>query len=349
MTIITSGLLIGVVFYVIYFRNLVGKPKITEPDVTANHNVCLKDNEIVDYPLDSKYNSLTKTPQIPLTVLVKDKLTNQIKFQFQVNDVPSGQSRPLEIHKCGLYVLRQFNFDSKLGVPLSNFAFELWRYDYSGRGVKIITLFQDKVADYSPIFFVDPSEKYIELTRGYIGSIDASVVVLDIGSSNLSQALSVTPKDLLMKTYSLAPNRDIGAVGWTSDGDYLWGGSESQSDEAYFRIRAGDKTKETLQVFKMPGDAVNYGPPNPDTGYIAYVYGPAWGGGDALTQKQISDRWVKGGKTTTLYLYNLFTKDKVVIATSPLQPTWNFSESWLSDTELQYTLPSGEVKTYTIK
>ena len=328
-------------WYYLYQRsNLINRTNI----ITNTNGSCLSDNEYADYPLDSKYDPLAKEPKIPLTIQIKDKLTNQIKSQFQIDNTIPGQNYLLEIRNCGVYINREFNFDPKKGI-LPGYSVELWHYRYNGQGVKIMTLLNDNVIQYDFAFRVDPTEKYIELTKGYLGSDNNSVVVLDINSPNLNQVLSVKPKDLLSKIPSLNPNRDMGAVGWSDDGNYLWGASGSETDEAYFRVRVSDKT---LEVFKMPDDAVNYGPPNTNTGYIAYVYGPAWGGGDATIQKELSDEWIANGKIATLYIYNLFTKSKITIATSTL-PAWNFSENWLSDVELQYKLPSGETKIYVVK
>lgn len=51
---------------------------------------------------------------------------------------------------------------------------------------------------------------------------------------------------------------------------------------------------------------------------------------------------------TELYIENLFIKERRFIA-STTEPLWYFKPIWISDTELEYELPSGEKKIYKIK
>ena len=53
---------------------------------------------------------------------------------------------------------------------------------------------------------------------------------------------------------------------------------------------------------------------------------------------------LKPGKYV-LDLHNLFTKERVLLETVS-DPGWFYKPQWISDTELQYTMPSGEVKIY---
>ncbi len=60
------------------------------------------------------------------------------------------------------------------------------------------------------------------------------------------------------------------------------------------------------------------------------------------------EKWLKEGKKSGLFLYNLFTKEKIFIV-SVEEPLWWFKSNWLSDTELEYELPTGEKKIYKIQ
>jgi hypothetical protein len=347
----TNWLYISIIIFVISFiiwgvlnhqrwvpKN-VGKEQIT-------HSTCLSDNEIADfdYDVDLYNNTGIKLPiNSTTTIYIKNKDTGQEIFKFLISNVQTG-SPSIEVHKCGVYVIRNFDLDEKKGLYKRH---ELWRYTYDGNSTVILP--NDVFLKlYSLNFKVDPTDTFLALQKFYPGHPEAAIVIKNLNSPQLEDVLIISPNDILRKLPQLSKERYIfDVVGWSSDGKYLWGVSQGTTDTVYFRINIIDKHKENLEVFVMPKDAIHYGPPRVDTGYIWYIYGPSWVGIHEI-QEQIYEEWRKENKKKILYLYNLFTKEKIKLAEVD-DPAWNFGPRWLSDNELRYQLPSGETKIYKIK
>jgi len=306
---------------------------------SASHAPCLGDDEYADYPLNPIYPSWSKIAKVPVVISIRNKTTGMEKYKFTINDVPPANSYQLELHQCSVYMLREFQ--------KPEWSRELWRYNYNGDGAILLLLDRDNNSPkFSSNFHVDSQEQYVALDYGDLGSSDQATIVKSLVLPDLPDILTIKGQDILKVMPSLSPNRSAEPVGWSSDGKYLWGESSEidQSRGAYFRINIQNKT--SLEAFAMPPDAVHFGPPMLDTGYILYVYGPPFTGIPEVTQ-QISDEWKKAGKKESLFLYNLFTKQKILVASSD-NPYWNFSEHWISDSQFQYALPSGSTTTYTI-
>ncbi len=53
------------------------------------------------------------------------------------------------------------------------------------------------------------------------------------------------------------------------------------------------------------------------------------------------------GQQSSLVLYNLFTEQRTLLETVD-DPGWFYKPKWISDDELEYRMPSGDVKTYTL-
>lgn len=317
----------------------------TNPTVTASHPPCLADDEYADYPLDPASPVWTEIAKVPVVISARDKATDMQKFSFQIDNVPRATVQ-IELHRCHVYILREFQ-----NGPM--WSRELWRYDYSGQGAKLVVLLQaenDEIIKdgphFSSIFHVDPSETYLALDRGSWADPDQAMFVKSLASSDLPDVLTVTGQDILSAKPELSQGRDAEPLGWSSDGKYLWGGSSGVdfSNIVFFRI--ANLNKNSIGVFGVPSDAVHVQAPRLDTGYLLYVYGPPFAGFADVAQ-QIYQEWKQAGKKEALYLYNLFTKQKTIVATSD-DPSWLFDEYWLSDNQFQYTLPSSATTTYTI-
>ena len=305
---------------------------------------CLNENEIADfdYIADLYESTGVKLPSnATTTIFVNDKNTNKELFRFIISNVPD-KSSSIEIHRCGVYVIRDIFSDAKKGIYKTP---QFWIYTYDGKGEILIN--ENDFYPYSPIPRIDSLENYLALTRYHFGRPDHAVVIKNL--PQLEDVLVIMPDDIWQKSPKLDKERDIGVVGWSSDGRYLWGGSYGQGQDSavYFRININDKNKETLEVFPMPDDAIHHGPPRLNTGYIWYIYGPPWVGFYEMSEK-IYDEWQKQGKKVHFYLYNLFTKKQILLEVFN-DPTWFIKSNWLSDTELQYELPNGEKKIYTIQ
>lgn len=314
---------------------------------SASHGPCLADDEYADYPLDPNYISRLQIAKIPLTISIRDRTTKIEKYKFVVNNVPLS-SVQLELHRCGVYVLKEFRNSSTWDQ-------ELWKYDYSGQGIKLLVFFEvenNQIVKTGPqfdgSFRIGPSEHYLALDRGPIGSSNQATIVKDLSSSSLPDVFSVNSQDILKIAPDLSQNgRSAEPIGWSSDGKYLWGISSEPdfSNLVYFRIANLDKN--SLEIFRLPSDAVHLNGFRIDTGHLLYTYGPPFTGIVQETQ-QVDAEWQKEGRITSLFLYNLFTKKKTLIASSPKYPEWNFNAYFLSDNQFQYTPPSGATTTYTI-
>ena len=73
--------------------------------------------------------------------------------------------------------------------------------------------------------------------------------------------------------------------------------------------------------------------------HLAYVDIPTFTGFQEVYEQIIKEA-KREGKLKNLFVYNLRTKEKIKITSA--DPEWRFDINWLSDTELQYELPSGE-------
>ncbi|OHA46770.1 MAG: hypothetical protein A3A80_02855 [Candidatus Terrybacteria bacterium RIFCSPLOWO2_01_FULL_44_24] len=86
---------------------------------------------------------------------------------------------------------------------------------------------------------------------------------------------------------------------------------------------------------------------NVERGFITYDDGPPWTGVHELS-KEIEDQWRQERKEVHFFLYDLINRKQTLLETID-DPSWFFQPKWISGIELQYTMPSGEKKTYTIQ
>lgn len=100
-------------------------------------------------------------------------------FNFNISNVPKSGDPP-EIRKCGIYV-RKFFKDSPR-------RYEAWKYDYSGRGERMMVLDAfdrygasmgaSSNADYQPLFKIDETETYVALVRSWYGEPEKHALVI---------------------------------------------------------------------------------------------------------------------------------------------------------------------------
>lgn len=298
---------------------------------------CLGENEYADVEIKKADEYWSNTGTLSITVKNRAQ-NNQTIRKFVVNDVFLTY-HPYEIRRCGVYVIRVFNFDSKHNKFLEGYSVELWKYDYFGKEENLIVLSDN---DYDFDFRVDLIEEYIALVRGYMGSENYSLIIKKL-SSNEDEF--VLPRQLLFEKY---PNFFGGFglyQGWTKNDSAFWANLFSGAHvEAFVRILRDTWLYDVLPAPEKTqgGDALNM-----ERGLVTYNTGPGWIGIHELAQ-EIYNEWRTEGKIVELHVYNLFTKDDIIVATSS-DPSWWGKPRWRNENELEYELSDGVQKVYTVR
>ncbi len=323
-------------------RSQVGTNTSTQNVQGLKHSACLGDNEVANYRIENN-------PEGGALVFISitDKTTNVEINNLQVPILGTGYAHPIELHKCGIYVLRKFNYDYKKNIYLPGYSLELWRYDYSGEGNKLIILGNKDLDGKENAFFqlnfnVNNAEDLITLTRGYLGSSDYAIVVKDLKTFN--DILVLTQEDLV-KNYGV-PQYEIGAGRWIDDKTFLVFVTAGAVSYDEIVVHQDENNNWKLTVLPIPEDASIVTAWNPDGYWIAYNNGPGWIGAEEVAQ-DIYKQWRAEGKTQSLFVYNLATKQKITLA-SKIDPAWSFKTTWISTTTLEYYTPPGEKKIYKI-
>jgi len=313
----------------------------------TSHGPCLSANEFADYPIDEKYAKEIGVPKMPLTISVRDKTTKKEKFSFQIENINPEHVHPLEIHKCGVYVIKMINFDPKKTKQEPGFKKELWVYRYDKGYDKILTFAEkDKLGVYhlfyNDNFRIDPTENYLVLEQSYLGQSDYALVIKDLKTKEDVFVLTLDDIKKINPEVQLG-NFNLGK--FIKDGKYLWGTLfVGASDTAYYRVELGTWKTE---IFSPPPDIPSGAERSTSfAGYVVYADITSFTGIKEIT-KQIEEGARKEGKMKNLWIYNLFTKEKYKIASA--DPSWRFNLKWISDTELEYYLPSGEREVFNVE
>jgi hypothetical protein len=316
-------------YYFIYYKN----PNIQ----TKDHSVCLAEDEVADYSIDKRKSDVSLA-----TIFIKNKQSNKNISSFQIELPIPDHYHPIELHKCGVYAARDFNYDYTKKQALSNYKFELWRYRYNSDGESIVFLSGPiSGSGFDSDFRVDVTETYVVLERSFLGNPDYALVIKNLETKK--DVFILYAKDIFKQYPDIVG--DFGMLEWNKDGRYFWGKISDGADvNAFFRIDIQNLTYEVFPapVGTMGGDALNS-----ELGYVTYDDGAPWTG-DAEFDVMYREQWKKEGKKVHFYLYNLFSKKQTLLEIFD-DPTWFTRPKWVSDTELEYYLPSGERKVYKIK
>lgn len=307
--------------------------------IDVESNVCNSISELAHEVINNPDGSNTAT------ILVTNK--DGSNKSFSINNLVYSHG-PVEIGRCNIYTIRQFGWNNKTFKPIKGeFTTDIWKYDYTGNGGKLLNLSewrddQERALVYYPyLFTISPDEKYISLAQGYLGSDKHALVIRDIDKE---ENVFILPIEKIIENN---PER-IGTIGlkeWTKDGKYFWIDIFNGANvSAFVRI---ERDAWSWEMFPAPentmgGDRLNY-----NTGWVTHNTLGIWTGENEISQ-QIKEQYQKEGKTGVFALYNLFTKQEIVLETAT-DPTYFFKPKWISDTELEYFMPSGERKVYTIK
>lgn len=300
---------------------------------------CLEEGEYAEVVNDEKEHVGM------IDILIKKKENDELKTFFSLNDIMKTSYHPIEVYKCGIYVLRGFGYDYNKSKVLPGYRNEIVRYDYANHEGNSIQLsgenFQGKPeVYYSYDFRVSPDEKYITLVQGYGGEDNYALVIKDLN----------TLQDVYVLPYKEAPTQDIGIQTtlamreWSVDGRYFWG----SIDETAYTIRLFriDMQTKKLDPYDLPGTVMVASPLNTARGLIPYIPGHEFLGIDVFAEEEKEARRAKG-IGSELYLYNVFTRESFFVDKTD-EPLWYFRMQWLSDTKLQYELPDGAKKVYEV-
>lgn len=293
------------------------------------------DNEKAEYELIDE-----KDAEDSVVIIVKDRNAGNEKRQFRIDKIRINYY-PIELHRCGAYVVREHNYDYKKGKVLPGYRAEFVRFDFYGNELAVFNL-----AEFSFDFRIDPHERYVVLEKGYAGSPDG---IYDIVFKNLEtmEDVFVLPVSEVWESYpGTIPGSSVGfhPGGWTRDGRYFWANFFGGAPVfGYIRI---DSRIWTYEVFPAPPDVLGGDKLNLETGWLTVHPGNVWFGISELTEGEKAKRRARG-IGTELYIHNLLTGERQFVA-STTEPLHYFKPRWISDTELEYTLPDSEKKIYTI-
>ena len=298
---------------------------------------CLGDDEVASYVKNEKENEVSTA-----TISVKDKESGKEKYSFEIELPMSGHYHPIELHKCGVYADRSFGYDYIKREVSGKYSFEFWQYDYNGFGKKVIFLSGPiSGRGYGSDFRVSSSEQYVVFKRGHGGSDDYALIIKDL---NTKEDFFILPAQ---EIFERNPNTigTLGLIEWTKDSSYFWGDIFMGAyTSGYFRIDIENKTYELFETpeGQMGGDQLNV-----ETGWVTNHSGLFWTGIHEFTE-QVKEEMRDDGVGTKLYIYNLFTEEKVLIYETD-EPGWYTKPWWISDTELRYETFEGETKVYEVE
>jgi hypothetical protein len=290
---------------------------------------CLASDQIASYAATWNKSALDVG-----TVTITDKTHGDIVSKFQINGVFSQHYHAYEIHRCAIYVLRQFNYDYRHGDPLSNYRQELWKFNYVGVGTKLTEAYDYRVS---------PDESVIAFSPFYDNVSNPSVLFEDLKTS--APVFTLHLSDIPKASASIIGNFDFQNGGWSSDSRYFWLDSNQAADViGFMRI---DTRNWAHQIFSAPSITMGGDALNPNTGMVTYRTNAAPWTADAEIDQQYRNAATQSGQITSFNIYDFLTNENYVIATSS-DPVYYYRPRWISDTVLEYTLTSGKTATYTI-
>ncbi len=335
-----------VLFYGLYYKPQTKSSLQAPADATPSkqteepaHGPCLGKDEYVDYP--KSVNPLLTTPTtVPTPIRVYDKNSDMVITSFEIDElISTNHYHPIEIHKCGVYAI--------LKPKQAGYSVELWRTDYSGTRKKLIDLAgedltKEPVVYYDYDFRIDLSENYLALVRGHVGKDDYAIVIKNLDRFEDAFILPLT--EIEKRNPDLVQNISFGGGGWTKDSRYFWADTHYGANTLGF-IRIDMQTK-TFDLFPAPKNVLGGDALNLEKGLTTVHPGNVWYGIAQITEQEKAKRRAQG-IGTELYIHNLSSGERQFVA-STTEPLYYFQPRWLSDTVLQYVLPSTATTTYTI-
>jgi len=313
------------------------KENTTRDSKTMDNWRCLKDDEDVEY-------NIKEGGKLDGELYIIIKVNNETKNEIKIKDI-RDLDHLVEIHKCGIYIVKLFNYNKQSLTQGLGYRDELWKYDYNGNSQRLILLSEkdnsgDYIAYYSQAFRVSPSEQYVSLIKGYLGRDDYAVVIKDLESKE--DVFEVSLNDISKKDPELIGALDLKY--WTQDSRYFWARTHMGAEtKAFIRI---DTDKMKYELLDTPEVLMGGEDLNVETGWTSYHPDAVWTGVHQLTEEIKAERR-QAGIGTKLYIYNLFTGEQKFIYQTP-EPIFFTAPKWISDTQLEYNTPQGEKQIYNL-
>lgn len=326
------------------------KDKINTPtaqqDLASTPWQCLKEDEEAGYY--DKLGEFSQTwvaREYPLKVIVRDKNTKKEIRSIVINSVMESY-HPAEVFSCGIYVMVGTNYDPKKTKQNIGYKDELYKFDYSGNKEKLVLLSEkpkEFISYYSLDFRVSPNEKYVALIKSYGGQADYSLVIKDLETKE--DVFSLKMNNFINKYPDIEGSFDM--VDWKLDGRYFWADIMNGAPvSGYLRV---DSRDWSYDAWVAPPRALGGFVPNYTTGWMPYAPSAVWTGMVEMDEAVREEARVNK-QTSPLYIYNLFTKQKIKITDTDIDPIWNWGPpEWISNKTLKYKLPNGEEKQYNLK
>jgi hypothetical protein len=276
---------------------------------------------------------------------VKNKHTNVTLREFTEPILQPGHYHPVELHRCAVYFLQGFNYDARNRLnPPVGFWEELAAFDYSGKRSSVLTIAEKPdgyISHYSRDFRVNPPETLIALED----SSDLRDKVFVIKDLITKKDLFTVPLSTILKQNERLVG-DIMFLDWTREGQYFWFNLyEGAYVNGWVRIDTRDWSYE---LFEAPEGVLGGYPLNLETGWVPLIPGAFWTGVVEFDEEVKQER-SDAGETADLYLYNVFSKRRILVEDTDA-PIWRgLNAKWLSDSELQYTMPDGTEQIYRVR
>ena len=310
---------------------------------------CLQPNEKAMYTI--------LQPGAPATVRVS--VMNAASSTVWSRDIQRPDSNvfdPVLPSLCHFYFFEQKNYNYTTQTPGANYLFRISRLSYfsSASSSAVITLSYDSSGSeeaythvYDRTYIIDPSEKYLTLVKGDLGDPDYALVFKDIITGQDVYTLSLA--DILKDHPNAAGSFSTGE--WVTHPDGVWMEGDIYDGSrwtAFYYIKRD--TWET-HIYDTPADymaGVERAAP-PFAPYLAYTNVVVWAGGSAEVADELLDQQISAGMQKSLIFANLATGATTTIVTVPIDKNHSFNPTWLDDSTLQYTMPDGTTRTYTVK
>ena len=311
---------------------------------------CLKAEEKVVYEV------LENTRPGRVRISVVDTVASTTVWSRNIVHPAPRSYRSFQASRCHFYIHQAFNYDYKNETTAPNFSFHIWRFPlfYNGTGKSLILTSENETGEkgkrkshYGRMFSIDPSENYISLERNSIDKPDYALVIKNIKTGKDEYLLTLA--DLLKKYPTAAGSFDVGEWRTKPDGTIVLAGHLYQDmyKPAFYLLEAGSWK---MRVWLTPEDFSGYGEyAMPQySPYLAYTDFDVFGGIDVIEGQVFADKVARGDREH-LMVADLETGTKKTIAEIPLVRSYRFNLRWVSEHELEYTLPDGSAKVYEIQ